>query len=56
MSELINIFKNLEPNQIKIQNISLDKPSFLKKYNRLDLKIDSKYKNSLWFIFYYFIV
>lgn len=55
MSELINIFKNLEPNQIKIQNISLDKPSFLKKYNRLDLKIDSKYKNSLWFIFYYFI-
>lgn len=53
MTDVLNIFKSLEPNQVKIKSVSLNEPSFLKKFNRLDLNINSEYKNRLWFIFYY---
>ena len=53
MTDGLNIFKNLEPNQVKIKSVSLNEPSFLKKCKKLNLDIDSEYKFRLWFILYY---
>tara|TARA_B100001123_G_C15285092_1_gene1015341 strand:- start:7 stop:714 length:708 start_codon:yes stop_codon:yes gene_type:complete len=50
---LSNIFNSLEPNQVTIQNISLNKPSLLNKFNILNISKDYLYYNKIWFILYY---